>query len=147
MNKSEHLDTSTSSQINEALELYAEEIQQTFSFVEIATEVKDDVRSRDYFKIAFAHLQKAAKIILKLSDEYPSHANIWILMSKVVKAYDNQLSNTFEWFQFTGNPAFDITIPSHIAKNRKYIKKNRTLASRTNKLELKAEKKLRVFLE
>ena len=113
MNKSEHLDTSTSSQINEALELYAEEIQQTFSFVEIATEVKDDVRSRDYFKIAFAHLQKAAKIILKLSDEYPSHANIWTLMSKVVKAYDDQVSHAFEWNQYIRNPAFDIAIPQN----------------------------------
>ncbi len=125
MNETEHSEDITRLRITETLELYAEEIQQTFSFVEIATEVKDGSRSRDYFKIAFAHLQKAAKIILELSSDYPSDANIWTLMSKVVKAYDDQVSHAFEWNQYIRNPAFDITIPQYRSKNRQYIKKNR----------------------
>ena len=147
MDESEHLDTSTRLQINETLELYTEEIQQVVSFAELATEVKDDLRSRDYFKIAFAHLQKAAKMIVELSNDYPSHENTWTLMGNVVKAYDDLVSHSFEWNHYIRNPAFDITIPSYRSKNRQYIKKNRTLASRGNKLELQLEKLLRALLE
>ena len=129
------------------LEKYADEIGQAGQFLELATEVKDDLRSTDYFKIGVSYLAKASTIIDEMEDMKPSAINAWKKMRQVIQAYHALINNAYEWQQFIRSPAFDISNPAHNSKYKRFVKKNRSLAIQTTKLEQQAIKLLKPLVE
>ena len=116
------------------LEKYSNEIDQSIQFAELASEIQNDLRAMDYFKIAFYHLSKALNIIDKMEEVNPSASNVWTRMREAVHAYNTQIENIYKWNQFIRSPDFDLTNPLHKSRYDEFKKKNRELGVQSHKL-------------
>jgi hypothetical protein len=114
----------------------------TFATAERASATQDAFECRATFRQSLSEMEDQRMSLDLMIEELPAANKAWEGIRMFIDAQYNLITNADEWCAVIRSPAFDISTPQGQARYHAYVRKNREISARADRLFADAQRLL-----